>query len=154
MPPRYWPALIAISLAAACASPQPLHVTSYVVRDLNPIDHNADPMARNEKLRRLHGAVSIEERRQLLGHYYTFNWHHPDGKGSAPATLTFEYQQGATASQIKSIRREFPADNASGTTEISIIGDDYIHGGRVLAWRATLRRGDETIATRQSYLWQ
>lgn len=110
-------------------------------------------MARNEKLRRLHGAVSTEERKNLLGQYYTIDWHDGDlSKG--PASITFEYQQGATGSQVKSIRRTFPKFESSGTTEINIIGDEYFQGGRVLTWRATLRRGDETIATRQSYLWQ
>lgn len=154
MRPHFWPAFIATALTAACANPQPLRVTTHVVRDQEPTGRTGDPMANNEKLRRLHGAISMEERKQRLGQYYTLNWHHPEGQGHAPANITFEYQQGATASRIKTIQREFPAKDASGTTEITIIGDDYFQNGRVLAWRATLRRGNETIATRQSYLWQ
>lgn len=153
MPHFKWPAFFAALLLAACVGTQPLRVTRHIVRDEHH-GNDGDPMARNEKLRRLHGAVSMEERRNLLGQYYTLKWHHPDGQGTAPVTLTFEYQQGATASQVKSIRRAFPAADASGSTEIAITGDDYFHGGRVLAWRATLRRGGTTISTRQSYLWQ
>lgn len=148
-----WPALLATLLIAACAPSGPLEVTSHIVRD-EQHDGGGDPMARNEKLRRLHGAVSMEERRNLLGQYYTLRWHDSEGAAQAPASITFEYQQGATGSQVKTIRRDFPHDLTAGTTEIAIIGDDYFQGGRVLAWRATLRRGERVIATRRSYLWQ
>jgi len=148
-----WLALLLTLTAAACAPPPPLQVHSHVLRDEKP-DTGSDPMARNEKLRRLHGAVSMEERRQLLGQYYTIRWHDDGGGSTAPVTLTFEYQQGATGSRVKTIRREFPGEDTSGMTEIAIIGDDYFKGGRVLAWRATLRRGDRVAATRRSYLWQ
>ncbi len=155
MPPRHWPTLIAAAaLLASCAAPQPLRVKTDVVRDQLPGNRSIDPMANNEKQRRLHGAVSMEERKQRLGQYYTIHWHHPEGRHQAPVTLTFEYQQGATASRVKTIQREFPADLADGYAEIAIIGDDYFDNGRVLAWRVTLRRGSETIATRRSYLWQ
>jgi hypothetical protein len=146
-----WTALAATLLVAACAPPQPLEVFSHVVRD-EQRDEGSDPMGRNEKLRRLHGAVSMEERRNLLGQYFTIRWN--DDAVGAPVTITFEYQQGATGSRVKTIRREFPGGDASGTTEITVIGDDYFKGGRVLAWRATLRRGDRVVATRKSYLWQ
>lgn len=109
-------------------------------------------MARNEKLRRLHGAVSMEERRNLLGQYFTIEWN--DDAIGEPVTITFEYQQGATGSRVKTQHREFSGDRTSGSTEIRVIGDDYFNGGRVLAWRATLLRGDRVVASRKSYLWQ
>lgn len=148
-----WFTLIVIILATSCANPPPLNVTSYVLRDQAHHGDGADPMARNEKLRRLHGAVSMEERKNLLGQYYTINWNDTDIK-KGPASITFEYQQGTTGSQVKTQRHNFAKIMTHGTSEIAIIGDDYFQGGRVLAWRATLRRGDETITTRQSYLWQ
>jgi len=148
-----WLALIISVLATACTSPPPLKVTSYVLRDQTHSGEGGDPMAHNEKVRRLHGAVSMQERKNLLGQYYTIRWNDPDlAKG--PASITFEYQQGASGSQVKSIRSNFAKHMTSGTTEIAITGDDYSEGGRLLAWRATLRRGNETLATRQSYLWQ
>lgn len=144
---------IAPLLAAGCGAPQPLVVKHYLLRDQTHIG-GGDPMARNEKLRRLHGAVSMEQRRNLLGQYHTIRWHDPAGAGTAPATVTFEYQQGATASRVKRKVETFPAEADAGVAEFSVIGDDYFNGGRVLAWRATLRRGDTVVATRQSYLWQ
>lgn len=148
-----WSAILTAVLVAACASPPPLKVTTHVVRDQNHNGEGNDPMARNEKLRRLHGAVSMEERKNLLGAYYTIHWKDADTK-LGPASIAFEYQQGATGSSIKTVHRDFPKHSTSGKTEIAIIGDDYFQGGRVLAWRATLRRGNQIVATRQSYLWQ
>ncbi len=151
MPVYRWLTLIAAFLAASCVAPEPLIVTSHLVRDQVHEGEGRDPMARNEKLRRLHGAVSMEERKNLLGQYYTIRWNDSQTK-HGPPTITFEYQQGG--SDIKSFRREFPKFETSGTAEFSIIGDNYFNNGRVLAWRATLRRGEQVIATRQSYLWQ
>lgn len=153
MPHPKWLVTLVATLVAACGSPAPIKVQSQLVRDAAQESWNLDPMIRNEKLRRLHGAVTNEELAGRLGHYYTIRWRNRDvAKG--PATLTFEYQQVATASEIKTIRKELPENATSGVVEIEVTGEDYRQGGRVLAWRITLRRGDETVATRQSYLWQ
>jgi hypothetical protein len=130
-----------------------LVVKQYQVRDqaLNP---NDEPMVRMEKERHLRGAVSMAQRRQRLGQYYTLLWHDPTGAGQDPVKVVFQYQQGATASQVKRMTREFPASDADGRAEFAIIGDDYFKGGKVLAWKATLQRGKRELATRQSYLWQ
>jgi hypothetical protein len=50
--------------------------------------------------------------------------------------------------------KEFPATATEGSAEFAVIGDDYFKGGKVLAWKASLRRGGRELATRQSYLWQ
>lgn len=107
-----------------------------------------------EKSRRLHGAVSMEERRQRLGQYYTILWSDPAGVGRGEVEVRFEYQQGATGSRIKRVVRRFPAAKSGGTFEFAVTGDNYFQGGRVLAWKTTLLRGTSELATRQSYLWQ
>jgi len=145
--------MLVATLVASCGSPAPLKVQNQLVRDATRESWNLDPMIRNEKMRRLHGAVTNEELNERLGHYYTIRWNNRDlSKG--PATLTFEYQQAASASEIKTIHRDLPENATSGVVEIEITGEEYMLGGRVLAWRITLRRGGETVATRQSYLWQ
>ena len=111
-------------------------------------------MVRMEKERRLRGAVSMAERRERLGQYYTLRWNDPAGAGQGAVTLTFEYQQGATASRVKKMVANFPSAEGSGTTEFAVIGEDYFTGGKVLAWKATLERGGRVIASRRSYLWQ
>lgn len=146
--------LIASLLLGACTDPAaPLVVQQYQLRD-EKTDANDDPLVRNEKLRRLHGAVSMSERREKLGQYYALIWNEPKGVGLGPVEVVFQYQQGATASLIKRMTQTFPASDASGRAEFAVIGEDYFKNGRVLAWKATLTRGGQVIATRQSYLWQ
>jgi len=110
-------------------------------------------MVRMEKERRLRGAVSMEERRQRLGQYYTFLWNDAKGAESGPVELVFEYRQGGSASQIKRFSKRFSASAASGIAEFSVIGDNYFDNGKVLAWRVTVLRDGKEIAVRRSYLW-
>lgn len=147
------PILAATLLVACSGPPEPLVVKQFLLRD--QVDRTADePMVRMEKARRLLGAVSMEERRNRLGQYYTLLWNDTAGVGKGEVEIRFQYQQGSTASQLKQVIRKFPAFDSAGKTEFSIIGDDYFKGGKVLAWKATLRRGEQIIATQQSYLWE
>jgi len=107
-----------------------------------------------EKSRRLRGAVSLEERRGRLGQYYTLIWDDAKGAGTGEVEVIFQYQQGATASLVKRMVRDYPPATRHGKAEFAIIGDDYFKNGKVLAWKATLQRGGKVIATKQSYLWQ
>jgi hypothetical protein len=146
--------LLAGMLSAACSGPgEFLTVKQFQLRDVKD-SHSDDPMVRNEKLRRLHGAISMEERGQRLGQYYTVQWEDPEGAGAGVPEVVFEYQQGGSASRIKRLVRRFQPADAAGVAEFAIIGDDYFRNGRVLTWRVTLRRGTRVLATRQSYLWQ
>lgn len=152
MSPCY--SLLAVLLLGACAGPrQALVVKQFQLRDQDTRSTD-EPMVKMEKQRRLHGAVSMAERRDKLGQYYTLLWHDPAGAGQGVVELTFLYQQGATASRVKRMVRSFPAGDSQGSAEFAVIGDDYFKGGKVLAWKATLRRDKREIASRQSYLWQ
>ncbi len=146
--------LLAVVLLGACAGPrEALVVKQFQLRDQES-GKTDEPMVKMEKDRRLHGAVSMAERRNKLGQYYTLLWHDPAGVNQGKVEVIFQYQQGASASRVKRMVREFPAGDAEGSVEFAVIGDDYFKGGRVLAWKATLQRGGREIATRQSYLWQ
>lgn len=148
------PFLAAALLLGACAGPpQTLVVKQFQVRDQQ---RNAgdEPMVRMEKHRHLRGAVSMEERRQRLGQYYTILWHNPEGAGNGPVEVVFQYQQGATASRVKRMTKQFPAGDAEGRAEFAVIGDDYFKNGRVLAWQATVSRGGRELAAKRSYLWK
>ncbi len=111
-------------------------------------------MVSMEKERRLRGAVSMEERRQRLGQYYTLLWQDAAGAGRGEVEVVFDYQQGGTGSRVKRMSKKFSAADAAGAAEFAVIGDDYFTGGRVLAWKATVLRGGRELAFRQSYLWQ
>jgi hypothetical protein len=128
-------------------------VNQFQLRDQASID-TEEPMVKMEKERRLHGAVSMAQRRNKLGQYYTLLWNDPSGADNGDVEVIFEYQQGASASLVKRLIQKFPASDSKGKAEFAVIGDDYFKGGRVLTWKATLRRGKRVIATRQSYLWQ
>ena len=72
---------LAILLFSACArTPEPLVVKQFQLRDQVPKTAE-EPMVRMEKSRRLLGAVSMEERRNRLGQYYTLEWSDPNGAG-------------------------------------------------------------------------
>ena len=142
---------LALALASCSTKSDPLTVKSFVLRDQER-DTGSDPWARMEKESRLRGAVSMEERRQRLGQYYTVLWKDPAGNGEQ-VTVTFEYQQGKTGSRIQRASRTFPATDTQGRASFAVIGDDYIKNGRILAWQVTLRRGNREIARERSYLW-
>lgn len=113
-----------------------------------------DPMVRMEKERRLRGAVSMAERKERLGQYFTLIWEDHSGAKTEEVTVVFQYQQGASASLMKRMVKNFPASDTKGTAEFAVIGENYFKNGRVLAWKATLQRGKQVLMTRQSYLWQ
>jgi hypothetical protein len=141
--------LLAACLLAACSSPtEPLVVKQFTLRDQDA-NKEKDPMVRNEKLRRLYGAVSLEERKGRLGQYYTALWSADPG---AEKEIVFRYQQGG--SRIKEMRRSIPAGSAQGKEEFAIIGDDYFTNGRVLTWKMDFIVAGETIASKKSYLWE
>ena len=142
---------------AACSAPvEPLMIKQFTMRDQENSVAD-DPMVQNEKLRRLHGAVSIEERKQRLGQYYAVLWNADAAAENAKEKekeIVFRYQQGASGSRIKEMRRTLPTGSSSGKEEFSIIGDNYLKNGRVLAWKIDLTANCETIASKQSYLWE
>jgi hypothetical protein len=146
---------LAVSLLlGACAGPrEALVVKQFQLRD-QTTSRSDEPMVKMEKLRRLHGSVSMAERAQKLGQYYTLVWNDGTGVGQGEVQLILQYQQGGSGSRIKRMVRTFPAGDVEGKAEFAVVGDDYQKNGRVLAWKATLQRGKRVIATRQSYLWQ
>lgn len=144
--------VVAVFMAACTPAGSSLRVKTFVLRDQKR-DAGSDPWARMEKESRLRGAVSMEERRQRLGQYYTVLWNDGD-TAAGEVTVTFEFQQGKTGSQIKRIVRTFPASDTEGRASFAVIGDDYVRNGRVLAWQVTLSRGERQIASRRSYLWR
>ena len=140
-------------LVACSGRPEPLVVKQFQVRD-QVRDKDDNPMVQMEKQRRLLGAVSMEERRQRLGQYYTLKWSDPAGVGHGDVRVLFQYQQGATASLVKHMSKDFSSSTAEGIAEFAVIGDDYFKSGKVLTWKATVTRGGRELASKHSYLWR
>lgn len=128
----------------------PLIVKLQTVREQG-MDKEDDPMARHERVRRFHGAVSMAERAQRLGQYYTILW---QAEAGVKKEILFEYQQAKSGSKIKTMKRPLDVNAASGKEEFSVIGDNYFDNGRVLTWRISLIADGKTIATEQSYMWE
>jgi hypothetical protein len=145
--------LLLILCLSACSTRSSLEVDSFFMRDFSAPETD-EPMVRMEKLRRLHGALTAAERNDRLGHYYTMHWSDPAGAGKGEIEIVFEYQQGSTASQVKRQWQRFASSDRSGKAEFRVTGNDYLKGGRVLAWKATLKRGGREIASHHSYLWE
>jgi len=145
--------LLLILCLSACSTRSSLEVDSFFMRDFSTPETD-EPMVRMEKLRRLHGALTAAERNDRLGHYYSMLWSDPAGAGKGGIEIVFEYQQGSTASKVKQQWQRFAATDRSGKAEFRVTGNDYLKGGRVLAWKATLKRGGREIESHHSYLWE
>ena len=146
--------LVTLLFLGACAGPpETLSVKQFLLRD-QVRDEGEEPMVRMEKSRRLHGAISMEQRRQRLGQYYTIHWHDPAGAGQGPVEVVFEYQQAATGALIKRSYQRFGAGTVSGQADFQVTGEDFRKNGRVLAWQVVLRRDGREVASRKSYLWR
>ncbi|MFK7851043.1 MAG: hypothetical protein AB8D78_08710 [Akkermansiaceae bacterium] len=141
---------LALWVVGCAGSTEPLTVKLQTIRDADE-NETDDPMVRHEKIRRFHGAVSMEERRQRLGQYYTVLW---NGNASAAKEIQFKFQQGKTGSRIKTMTRAIEPGTSSGKQEFAVIGDDYFENGRVVTWKIIFLEDGEVIATEQSYLWE
>jgi hypothetical protein len=100
----------------------------------------------------LHGAVTASDQRERAGNYYTFNWKVEDR--SQPVTLKFQYRQANTGLETFQMLQEIPEVKRSNWTKFEIIGPAYYEKGRVTAWKLTVERAGEILASQQSYLWE
>jgi len=150
---RWYLLLAVVALSGCAAEKEGLVVKQFYLREQTD-GAGEDALVRGEKLRRLYGAVSMEERRGRLGQYYTVLWNDQTGVGTGPAEVVFEYQQGGTASLVKRTSQSFSAEQSTGKAEFSIIGDNYFNNGKVIAWKVSLKRDGKVLNTRQSYLWR
>lgn len=145
-------ALLGVCGLVSCGSPEVLEIREYHLRALDADTGGVDSL-QAEKLMRLHGAVSVEEQRQRLGHYYTVRWNGPEGREAEPVRLIFRFRQAATGRAVRRMELEGPAGR-QGSVEFQIIGAPYLEGGGVLAWHLSYYRGGDLVATQQSYLWE
>ncbi len=147
-------ALLALAAAGACAGTRPasaIHkIQMHHLKSDRP-PQGADPMILSEHRKRLHGAVTAEERRDRLGNYYTVHWSVPQGTG--PVTVRFEYQVANAADRTRTREVVVPSPSGRQVTQFEVTGREYANDGRVIAWRISLLEGDRPIAVETSYLW-
>lgn len=139
-------------MLVSCGGPREvLEVKEFHLRSIE-MGVNESEVVRGEKLKRLYGAVSAEQRRDRLGEYFTLQWNGPAGREGEPVRLVFDYRQAASASKVLTMEQELPG-TASGTAEFHVTGPAYQQGGRVLSWRVRMFRGGDLVETRRSYMW-
>ncbi len=143
--------VLTVILVSCGGTPEPIKVRQFHLRDTQIANQEAQ-MIRGEQLYRLNNAVTHKQRIERLGSYYTISWNVPQAAAGGMKVI-FEYQQAASASKVLSMTRNLPAGQTKGVIEFNIIGNAYRVGGGVLAWRALLVRGEEIVASKQSYLW-
>ncbi|HEY1084566.1 MAG TPA: hypothetical protein VGE29_20025 [Prosthecobacter sp.] len=99
----------------------------------------------------LYGAVTKADVAERYGHYYTIFWKVNDR--SQPVKVRFEYRQANTGLDAKVQEVDVTDVSRSNKSKFQVSGSEYNTAGRVTAWRVTLLRGKEELASQQSYLW-
>ncbi len=117
----------------------------------SPLEPNQDRSIEFERKRAVFGAITPSEQRERYGNYFTFFWSSPQ---SADVTVRLEYRQQNLGPMVQAKEQEYRGASGHLTTRFSVIGDDFLQHGRVLAWRAILRRGGVVISERKSFLWR
>ena len=104
-----------------------------------------------ERQYRLFGAVTKLDQRQRFGNYFDFYWRvkHP-----ADVTVRLEYRQEKLHAHVQAQEVAYNDVHGNQRTEFKVIGDDYLDGGRVLAWRCLLINGGRIVAENRSFLWE
>ena len=146
-------ALLTVVILGACSSSpdESLKVRQFHLREPDAADKKLAQMVRGEQMYRLKGAVTLEERKERLGDYYTVTWR---ARGAQPTHVVMDYQQAVTGAKVLSQSRDLSPGVAGGKEEFRVVGDDYNQGGRVLAWRIRLLQGNRVLAEKRSYLWR
>ncbi len=111
-----------------------------------------DRMIAFEQVHRYHGAITSEDYLARFGHYFTIFWK-TSAKGS-DVTVKLEYTQSNTGPTIHSKEVLVAGAKARNSTEIEVIGDEYLKNGPVTSWKVTLLSGGQSLAESRSFLWK
>ena len=140
--------LIALFISS-CGNDETLRVRQFHLQSTVPA--SGHPFIRAEMNKRLHGAVTLEERNLRRGNFYHLRWQ--GLSGVKPVKVVFEFRQARTGGKVT--KRVFQAGpSRKGEFEISVMGREYLKHGHVQSWRVRLYDGDKQVASKQSYLWE
>jgi len=148
--------LIVSGMVFSCShkEPETLTVRTFHLQDTKVVGQDFQ-MTRGEQLYRFRGAVTMEEKRNRLGHYYSVDWVKPaEARSDEKMQLVMNYQQAATGAKVLTMKRDLPEGETSGKGEFQVAGESYRVGGRVLAWQIQLMQGGKVLAEKRSYLWR
>jgi hypothetical protein len=138
-------------LATADDAPAKIEKVKMTQVDFTKRYETDDPMLAFERRHLLYGAITTKEYYARAGKYYTVFWETKDKRPGV--VVRFEYLQAKTGDKIKV--KEVTVDHVkrNNTTDINVIGDEYLGDGNVIAWRASIVRDGQVIATEESFLW-
>jgi hypothetical protein len=117
----------------------------------NPTVGIAEASLGFERTYRLYGAITAADRNQRYGNYFDFFWR---VKRPANVTVRLEYRQEKLRSFVQAREISYTDVKGNQKTEFTIIGDDYLNDGRVIAWRCLLIENGRIVAENRSYLWE
>ena len=149
--------LLSLALLGCSATPDKLGFTKvkyYHLQDEDPRAESMsiDPMIRFRRQHFLHGAVTREEKKDRLGHYYSLYW---NGRGNGGrVTLRFEYRHALAGERVFTYEQVIEDVQARNRTSLTITGEPYHQYGRVVAWQASLVEEGTVLDSTRSFLWQ
>lgn len=133
----------------SCGNDAALRVRQFHLQDTNP--SQGHPFIRAEMNKRLHGAVTLEDRNLRRGNYYHVRWR--GLSGDKLVKILFEYRQARTGEKIN--QKLITAEAAkNGEQEVVVSGRAYLTNGHVQSWKMSLFEGENLVASKQSYLWE
>ena len=101
-----------------------------------------------ERTYRLHGAVTNADKYRRYGNYFDFFWR---AKRPANVTVRLEYRQEKLRAFLQAREISYANAKENQKTEFAIIGDDYMHDGRVISWRCLLIENGRIVAENRSF---
>jgi hypothetical protein len=97
------------------------------------------------------GTITNEEIANIKGQYFVITWVN-NGERSDFKTR-FEYRQVNSKSTVRSLMLDHPQAKGATRSTFAVVGAAYKIYGQVYAWRFTVSRGDEVVASDQSFIW-
>ena len=116
-----------------------------------PITAQTDASVAFERGYRMYGAITALDQRQRFGNYFDLFWR---ARRDADVRVRLEYRQEKLHAFVQAREVRYPHARGHHRTEFSIIGDDFVDDGRVIAWRISLIVDGRIAAVTRSYLWE
>lgn len=119
--------------------------------DTIAITRTDDRMIEFEDRRRLYGAVTSEDYREISGQYYSVFW---KSKDRNPATVRFEFRQSGSGPKVYSKEILVSRPKRSNVTKFEVTGSEYLNTGKVTQWKASIIESGVVVAEYRSFLWK
>lgn len=150
-----FPLACCMAVLASCASSGP-HIDKVMdlpLKDTHRPDWDTGMLRANANYM-LFGAVTQQDRENLLGDYYFVTW--SDDRPDLPARLVFRYTQARTGSRVLESIMEYKPGRSGGTVRevFAFNGPDRKNDGDILTWKLLLEVDGKVVDSKQSFLWE